>query len=58
MDINSFDKKYGVNFYKNDLILDLSDRKNEEVLIDIFNLITFQFQIKWLYLENNNLSDA
>ena len=38
--------------------LDLSDRKNEEVLIDIFNLITFQFQIKWLYLENNNLSDA
>ena len=58
MDIGSFNKKYGVNFYQNDLKLDLSDRKNEEVLIDIFNLITFQFQIKYLDLENNNLDDV
>ena len=58
MGIGSFNKKYGLHYSQNDLKLDLSDRKNEEVLIDIFNLITFHFQIKWLYLENNNLSDA
>ena len=58
LDTDSFCKKYDINFNLNDDKLDLSDRKKKELLMDLFLLIGFQFNIKYLDLENNYIDNA
>ena len=58
LDTKSFNKKYDVNLTRNDVRLDLSDKKDKEILTDLFQLIDFQFNIKCLYLDNNNIDNA
>ena len=40
--LKSFNKKYDVNLSEDETRLDLSDKKNEELLLDLFKVISFQ----------------
>ena len=56
--LESFNKKYDVNLSEDETRLDLSDKKNEELLLDLFQVISFQPCLKCLYLDNNNIDNA
>ena len=56
--LKSFNKKYDVNLSEDETRLDLSDQKNEKLLLDLFQVISFQPCLKCLYLDNNNIDNA
>jgi len=62
MDLSDFNKKYDVNVSQDEKKWDLSSKKDknkkkEMLLLDLSNLITFQFNIQYLFLDDNKLEN-
>ena len=62
MDLSAFNKKYDVNYTDEENNWDLSSIKDKDkrkqILFDLSNLITFQFQIQYLVLDDNKLENV
>ena len=58
LDLKSFNEKYDVNLGEGENKLYLDDKKEKELLLDLFNVINFQLSIKCLYLDNNEIDNA
>ena len=46
LELDAFNEKYDVNLSEKDTRLDLSDKKSEELLTDLFKIISFQLSIQ------------
>ena len=62
VDLSVFNKKYDVNVSQEEKKWDLSSKKDknkkkEMLLLDLSNLITFQFKIQYLFLDDNKLEN-
>ena len=63
VDLSVFNKKYDVNVSQEEKKWDLSSKKDknkkkEMLLLDLSNLITFQFKIRYLFLDDNKLENV
>ena len=62
VNLDYFNKKYHKNFTKKTEKWDLSDTKDfkmeKGILLDLYNLIGYDFPILSLYLDNNNIDNA
>jgi hypothetical protein len=62
VDLSAFNKKYDVNYTDEENNWDLSSIKDKDkrkqILFDLSNLVTFQFQIQYLYLDDNKLENV
>ena len=62
VDLSAFNKKYDVNYTDEENNWDLSSIKDKDkrkqILFDLSNLITFQFQIQYLVLDDNKLENV
>ena len=58
VDLASFNKKYGLQFKKDDKKMDLGSKKVKEILIDLYKVVNSQFLIEYLALDDNQLQNV